>query len=60
MLMGGRDFQKVASGNGQPNWIAYVGIQLLLKPKESNGQVEKYRVPSRALNMLGRNSSPLL
>ena len=33
MAMGGRSFQKVSSGNGQPSWIAYVGIQLLLGPK---------------------------
>jgi hypothetical protein len=30
MLMGGRSFQKVASGNDQPSWIAYVGIQFNL------------------------------
>jgi hypothetical protein len=41
MLMGGRTFQKVVSGSGQPSWIAYIGIQLLLGPKEANRQVEK-------------------
>jgi hypothetical protein len=32
LLMGGRSFQKVTAGNSQPNWIAYVGLQLLLGP----------------------------
>jgi hypothetical protein len=30
MVMGGRSFQKVTWGNGQPGWIAYIGLQLLL------------------------------
>jgi hypothetical protein len=34
LLMGGRSFQKVVSGNGQPSWIAYVGVQFLLGPKK--------------------------
>jgi hypothetical protein len=50
MLMGGRSFQKVVSGNGQPSWIAYIGIQLLLAPMEYNTRVEKYRVPVRPMN----------
>jgi hypothetical protein len=50
MLMGGRSFQKVVSGNGQPSWIAYIGIQLLLAPKESNTRVEKSRVPVWPMN----------
>jgi hypothetical protein len=33
LLMGGRSFQKIASTNSQPSWIAYVGLQLLLGPK---------------------------
>jgi hypothetical protein len=36
LLMGGRSFQTVAHGNGQPSWIAYVGVQLLLAPKEKD------------------------
>jgi hypothetical protein len=32
LFMGGRSFQKVVSGNGQPGWIAYIGLQLLLGP----------------------------
>jgi hypothetical protein len=41
MFMGGRSFQAVTRTNGQPSWIAYLGIQILLGPKEGNGQVEK-------------------
>jgi hypothetical protein len=29
LLMGGRSFQTVTASNGQPNWIAYVGLQVL-------------------------------
>jgi hypothetical protein len=41
LFMGGRSFQKVTPTNGQPNWIAYIGVQFLLGPKEANHQVEK-------------------
>jgi hypothetical protein len=34
MLMGGRSFQTITPTNGQPNWIAYVGLQVLLGPQE--------------------------
>jgi hypothetical protein len=34
LLMGGRSFQCVVPGNGQPSWIAYVGLQMLLGPEE--------------------------
>ena len=34
LLMAGRSFQNVTVTNGQPSWIAYVGFQLLLGPKE--------------------------
>jgi hypothetical protein len=33
LLMAGRPFQAVTLTNGQPNWIAYAGFQLLLGPK---------------------------
>jgi hypothetical protein len=33
LLMGGRSFQKVTSSNGQPGWIAYIGVQFLLGPR---------------------------
>ena len=41
LFMGGRSFQTVTRTNGQPSWIAYVGVQFLLGPKEENHQVEK-------------------
>jgi len=34
LLMGGTSFQTVSVYNSQPTWIAYVGLQLLLGPKE--------------------------
>jgi hypothetical protein len=34
MLMGGRSFQKASADNSQPSWIAYIGLQVLLGPKE--------------------------
>jgi hypothetical protein len=42
LLMGGRSVQSVAIGNSQPSWIAYVGLQVLLGPKEpTESQVEQ-------------------
>ena len=35
LLMGGRSFQTASAANGQPSWIAYVGIQVLLGPKSA-------------------------
>ena len=34
LLMGGRAVQKISVDNSQPQWIAYVGLQVLLGPKE--------------------------
>jgi hypothetical protein len=34
LLMGGRSFQTISASDSQPSWIAYVGIQVLLGPKE--------------------------
>jgi hypothetical protein len=34
--MGGRSIQTVTRTNGQPSWIAYMGVQLLLGPKDGN------------------------
>jgi hypothetical protein len=34
LFMGGRAIQRVTRTNGEPSWIAYLGIQLLLGPKE--------------------------
>jgi hypothetical protein len=42
LLMGGRSFQTVSAANDQPSWIAYVGLQVLLGPKEpATHQVEQ-------------------
>ena len=41
LFMGGRSLERVTRLNGQPNWIAYVGFQLLLGHKAGNPQVEK-------------------
>jgi hypothetical protein len=45
MLMGGRSFQKVSASNSQPSWIAYVGLQLLLGPKEPVTPEVQQKVP---------------
>jgi len=34
LFMGGRGVQAVTRDNSEPNWIAYVGIQILVGPKE--------------------------
>jgi len=34
LLMGGRSFQAISASNSEPSWIGYVGIQVLLGPKE--------------------------
>jgi hypothetical protein len=34
LLMGGRNFQTISADNGQPSWIADVGLQVLHGPKE--------------------------
>jgi hypothetical protein len=34
LLMGGRSFQSTSRTNGQPSWIAYVGLQMILGPKQ--------------------------
>ena len=34
LLMGGRSFQAPSASTNQPSWIAYVGLQVLLGPKE--------------------------
>ena len=35
LFLGGRAIQAVTRTNGEPNWIAYLGIQMLLGPKEA-------------------------
>jgi hypothetical protein len=34
LFMGGRAIQAVARNNGEPSWVAYVGLQFLFGPKE--------------------------
>jgi hypothetical protein len=34
LFMGGRALQTVTRQNSEPNWIAYIGVQVLLGPKE--------------------------
>ena len=41
LFMGGRSLVGVTRLNGQPDWIAYVGFQLLIGSKNNNPQVEK-------------------
>jgi hypothetical protein len=41
LFMGGRAIQDVTRTNGEPSWIAYLGIQLLLGPKEKGVPGEK-------------------
>ncbi|MGD0903073.1 MAG: hypothetical protein ABR924_09035, partial [Terracidiphilus sp.] len=36
LFMGGRALQAVTRQNSEPNWIAYVGVQILLGPKEAD------------------------
>lgn len=35
LFMGGRAIQAVTRTNGEPSWIAYLGVQFLLGPKDS-------------------------
>jgi hypothetical protein len=35
LFMGGRAIQAVTRQNSEPNWIAYLGVQILLGPKEA-------------------------
>jgi hypothetical protein len=35
LFMGGRGMQAVTRQNSEPNWIAYLGIQILLGPKDA-------------------------
>jgi len=48
MLMGGRSFQAVSPQNSQPSWIAYVGLQVLLGPKEPVTKQVEQTVPNES------------
>lgn len=41
LFMGGRGIQAVTRQNSEPNWIAYVGVQILLGPTEAEVPGEK-------------------
>jgi len=45
LLMAGRSFQTASASSGQPNWIAYVGLQVLLGPKEAPTSQVEQKVP---------------
>jgi hypothetical protein len=36
LFMGGRSIQAVTPANGEASWIAYVGVQFLLGPKDED------------------------
>jgi hypothetical protein len=42
LFLGGRAIQKVTRENSEPNWIAYVGVQLLFGPKEKETSQDKH------------------
>jgi len=46
LLMGGRSFQSASAVSGQPSWIAYVGLQVLLGPKEAVTPQVEQKVPN--------------
>ena len=46
--MGGRSFQAVSAANSQPGWIAYVGIQVLLGPKEAATRQVEQKLPDES------------
>ncbi len=41
LFMGGRAIQTVTRTNGEPSWIAYIGVQLLLGPKDKESPDKK-------------------
>ncbi len=41
LFMGGRAIQTVTRHNSEPSWIAYVGVQILLGPRDANSQGDK-------------------
>jgi len=49
LFMGGRSIQAVTRQNSEPNWIAYLGVQFLLGPKEKDNDAatEGVKKPDR-------------
>jgi len=41
LFMGGRGIQGSTRQNSEPNWIAYLGVQILLGPKEADSPDKK-------------------
>ena len=41
LFLGGRSIQKATPWNGEPNWIAYVGVQFLFGPKTAEAATDK-------------------
>jgi len=48
LLMGGRSFQSASASSGQPSWIAYVGFQVLLGPKDESPPRVDLKLPDEA------------
>ena len=48
LLMGGRSFQTVSAANSQPSWIAYVGLQVLLGPKQPVTPQVEQKLPNES------------
>jgi hypothetical protein len=48
LLMAGRSVQHISASNGQPSWIAYVGFQLLLGPKERVTRQVEQKLPDES------------
>jgi len=45
LLMAGRSFQTITADNSQPSWIAYIGLQVLLGPKEPETPQVEQKLP---------------
>jgi hypothetical protein len=48
LLMGGRSFQDISASNSQPSWLAYVGLQVLLGPKEPETKQVEQKLPDES------------
>jgi hypothetical protein len=48
LLMGGRSVQAVSAANSQPSWIAYVGLQVILGPKEAVTPQVEHKLPDES------------
>jgi len=53
LLMAGRSFQKASAANGQPSWIAYVGVQVLLGPKDAKDAKPSLPAPGTGISRPG-------